>query len=160
MNRKRQWQQQNRKRHAARRWWWAAAVAVVLAVVAIVLPRRAAQARVGELNAQGLRVSGTGRSDASAVLDTAQFDSPRVREAYAIARRIPATLNQLYCWCGCVGNPTMGNHRSALECFESKHAASCDVCLANAEIAWAMTQQGITDPARIQRAIDERFGRV
>ncbi|MGH7458158.1 MAG: PCYCGC motif-containing (lipo)protein [Longimicrobiaceae bacterium] len=109
----------------------------------------------GELNAQGLRVSGEGRSDASHVMPPEFFEQPRVREAYAIAQEIPATLNQLYCWCGCV--PRI--HRSALECFESQHAANCDICLANAEVAWEMTQEGVTDPAAIQKKLDERFGR-
>lgn len=115
---------------------------------------------VGELRPDGLRIVPSGRSDASAVLDPARFDEPRIRAAYAVAQRIPETLNQLYCWCGCVGNPTMGNHRSALECFESDHAANCDVCLANAEIAWEMTEQGVTDAGKIQAAIDTRFARL
>lgn len=115
---------------------------------------------VGERRPDGLRIVPNGRSDASAVLDSARFDDARVREAYAIAQRVPATLNQLYCWCGCVGNPMMGNHRSALECFESTHAANCDVCLVNAEVAWELAQQGITDAARIQATIDERYGRA
>ena len=42
-----------------------------------------------------------------------------------------ATLNQLYCWCGCIER----GMRSNLECFESEHAAQCDVCLAGAEVA-------------------------
>ena len=160
MSKKRQWQRHGRRRHAARRWWWPVAVAVVLAAAVVSIPFLGPRTPGGELNAQGLRVSGEGRSDASAVMDPARFDQPRVREAYAIARRIPATLNQLYCWCGCIENPMMGDHRSALECFESAHAASCDVCLANAEIAWEMTRQDITDAASIQRAIDEQYGRM
>lgn len=159
MGMKRQLHGKERKRHGARRRWWPIAVAVLLAAGLVFIGRTGTRAGDNELNAQGLRVSGGGRSDASAVLDPAQFDQPRVREAYAIAQRIPATINQLYCWCGCIENPMMGNHRSALECFESAHAASCDVCLANAEIAWDMTRRGITDAAAIQRAIDERYER-
>ena len=111
---------------------------------------------VGELRENGLRIIPRGRSDASAVVPPESFDHPRVKEAYAIAQRIPETLNQLYCWCGCIER--MG-HRSALECFESDHAKNCDVCLGTAEIAWEMTQQGITDPAEIQKAVDARYGR-
>lgn len=110
----------------------------------------------GDLNAQGLRVSGEGRSDASAVAAPEQFEHPRVKAGYAVAQKIPETLNQLYCWCGCIER--MG-HRSALECFESDHAKNCDVCLGTAEIAWEMTQKGITDPAEIQKAVDVRYGR-
>lgn len=111
------------------------------------------------MSAQGLRVSGEGRSDASAVLDPAGFDQPRVRDAYAITCRIPATLNQFYCWCGCIENPLMGDHRSALECFESTHASFCDVCLDTAEIAWESERRGVADPAEIQRAVDARYWR-
>ena len=110
----------------------------------------------GELNAQGLRVSGEGRSDASAVTPPGFFSQPRVKAGYEIAQKIPETLNQLYCWCGCIERI---GHRSALECFESEHAAHCDVCLGTAEIAWEMTRKGITDPAEIQKAVDARYGR-
>lgn len=105
------------------------------------------------LNAQGLRVSGAGRADATRVLPASMFSNPRVREAYRIAAQIPATLNRLYCWCGCIER----GMRSNLECFESEHAAQCDVCLAGAEVAWEMHQKGITDAAQIQRVLDARF---
>lgn len=105
------------------------------------------------LNAQGLRVSGAGRSDATHVRPAALFSDPRVKRAYQIAALIPEILNKLYCWCGCIER----GMRSNLQCFESEHAAGCDVCLAGAEVAWEMRQQGITDPARIQHVLDARF---
>lgn len=110
----------------------------------------------GDLNAQGLRVSGEGRSDASHVVPPEHFQHPRVRAAYAIAQRIPETMNRLYCWCGCIER----GMRSALECFESEHGAACEICLRTAEIAGEMTEQGITDAGRIQREIDTRLGRI
>ncbi len=100
------------------------------------------------VRANGLRVSGAGRSDASQVLDPDQFANRRVHAAYAIARTIPATLNQLYCWCHC--ERTLGM-RSLLECFESMHAASCDLCLAQAEIAWHLTQRASPTPHGFRR---------
>ena len=106
---------------------------------------------------RGLRITATGRSDASQVLDPARFSTRRVRHAYVIAQEIPRTLNQLLCWCGCTAN---GTHRSALECFESTHAADCSICLANAEIAWDMRQRGITDAGAVQQELDRRFGRL
>ena len=105
-----------------------------------------------EPNSQGLRVSGDGRDDASQVLDPAGFTDSRVRQAYTIARAIPGTLNQLYCWCHC--EETLGM-RSLLECYESEHATQCEICLGEAELAWRLTQQGTTDPGQIQAAIDE-----
>jgi hypothetical protein len=115
-----------------------------------------ARAPGGELNAQGLRVSGEGRSDASHVTPPELFEHPRVKAACTIAQEIPETMNHLYCWCGCIER----GMRSALECFESNHGATCDVCIRTAEIAWKMTQQGVTDPGEIQRTIDTRLGRV
>lgn len=131
-------------------------VALVLAgmvvVVAALFGLRRSQ--VPELNEQGLRVSGDGRADASQVLEPHHFDAGAVRQAYAIAQRIPDTLNQLYCWCGCIDR---GLHRSALECFESRHGASCNICVGTAQVAWAMMERGDTDPASIQRELDRRY---
>ena len=110
----------------------------------------------GSLNAQGLRVSGEGRSDASHVVSPERFVRPRVKEAYAMAQRIPETMNHLYCWCGCIER----GMRSALECFESSHGAECEICIRTAEIAWEMTQRGVTDPGVIQKAVDTEMGRV
>lgn len=109
----------------------------------------------GDLTANGLRVSGEGRSDASHVTPPELFEHPRVKEAYAISQRIPETMNHLYCWCGCIER----GMRSALECFESNHGANCDICIRTAEIAWEMTQRGVSDPGAIQRAIDAAVGR-
>lgn len=106
---------------------------------------------VGELRPDGLRIVPSGRSDAGAVLEPGRFSSPKVREAYRIATRIPAVLNQLYCWCGCENR---GVHRSNLGCFEDTMAVNCDVCRGTAEIAWKMIRDGISDPATIQYAVD------
>lgn len=105
--------------------------------------------RIGHLTAPG-----AGRNDASRVIPESTFADPEVRHAYAIARRIPETLNHLYCWCGCIER----GMRSNLECFETDHAAECGICLAGAEVAWEMKQRGITNPAEIQRVLDERYG--
>ena len=115
-----------------------------------------ARAPGGDLNAQGLRVSGEGRSDASHVTPSELFEQSRVKAAYAIAQRIPETMNHLYCWCGCIER----GMRSALECFESHHGASCELCIRTAEIAWEMTQGGMTDPGAIQKAIDTQLRRA
>lgn len=106
------------------------------------------------LNSQGLRVAGTGRSDGSRVLSASLFSDPDVRNAYRIAAELSAILNKLYCWCGCIER----GMRSNLQCFETTHAATCDICLAGAEVAAEMRQRGITDPAQIQRELDSRFG--
>lgn len=110
---------------------------------------------VGELREDGLRIIPSGRSDASAVLDPAQFTDSTVRHAYWVAQQIPGTLNQLYCWCGCENR---GVHRSNLQCFEDRMGVNCDVCQGTAEIAYSLVQQGITDAAKIQAAVDAEWG--
>jgi hypothetical protein len=110
--------------------------------------------KVGMLRANGLRIIPSGRSDASHVLNPQQFSQPAVRDAYWIATQIPATLNQLYCWCGCENR---GEHRSNLQCFEDQMAVNCEVCRGTAEIAYSMVQKGVTDAAKIQAAVDAKW---
>lgn len=110
--------------------------------------------KVGMLRANGLRIIPHGRSDASHVLNPEQFSQPKVRHAYWIATQIPATLNRLYCWCGCENR---GQHRSNLQCFEDQMAVGCDVCRGTAEIAYSMVQKGVTDAAKIQAAVDAKW---
>jgi hypothetical protein len=110
---------------------------------------------VGSLRPDGLRIIATGRDDASAVLDPQSFSQAKVRHGYWIATQIPAVLNKLYCWCGC---ESRGVHRSNLQCFEDRMAEDCPVCLGTAEIAYDMTQKGITDASKIQAAVDVHWG--
>lgn len=151
--RKKAQQRSGRDRKSNTRVWPAFLLLTVLGALMVMMIN--ARAPGGDLNAQGLRVSGEGRADASHVTPPELFDHPRAKAAYAIAQAIPETMNQLYCWCGCIER----GMRRALECFESNHGANCDVCLGTAEIAWAMTQQGVTDAAEIQKAVDARYGR-
>jgi hypothetical protein len=109
------------------------------------------------VSGQAPRIVPTGRSDASAVLDSAGFSEKQQREAYAAAREIPAVLNQLYCWCHCKES-TIFHHRSLLECFESDHASQCSTCMGEAILAQKMVKGGITDVRQIQSAIDAHFG--
>ncbi|MBR7896196.1 hypothetical protein KDW83_30280 [Burkholderia multivorans] len=106
------------------------------------------------LRPDGLRIISSGVSDASHVLNPVQFPDIAVRHAYWVATQIPATLNKLYCWCGCENR---GEHRSNLQCFEDKMAVSCPVCQGTAEIAYQMTQAGVRDAAKIQAAVDAKW---
>ena len=110
---------------------------------------------LGRPRRDGLRLQPSGRSDSSDVLSPGQFTRPEVKRAYQIARKIPATLNKLYCWCKCENR---GIHRSNLACFEDQMAARCAVCLGTAKIAYEMKQKGVTDPAKIQAAVDKEWG--
>ncbi len=129
---------------------WCAAMAIVIATALVVLNTRPHSGR-----APAVKV--TGRSDAAAVIDAAQFKDPRQQHAYGVAHQVSAVLNHLYCWCHCHESDIF-HHRSLLECFESDHASGCSICMGSAEIAFTMTKQGVTDIKKIQAAIDARFG--
>lgn len=109
---------------------------------------------VGMLRPDGLRIIPSGRSDASHVLNPNQFADKDVRHSYWVATQIPATLNKLYCWCGCENR---GIHRSNLQCFEDQMAVTCAVCQGTAEIAWQMTKAGVQDAGKIQAAVDAKW---
>ncbi|WP_246258024.1 PCYCGC domain-containing protein [Pararobbsia alpina] len=109
---------------------------------------------VGMLRPDGLRIIPSGRSDASHVLNPNQFADKDIRHAYWVATQIPATLNKLYCWCGCENR---GVHRSNLQCFEDQMAVTCPVCQGTAEIAYEMTQAGVQDAGKIQAAADSKW---
>ncbi|USU14659.1 PCYCGC domain-containing protein [Paraburkholderia fungorum] len=110
--------------------------------------------RVGMLRPDGLRIIPGGRSDASHVLNPNQFADKDVRHAYWVATQIPASLNKLYCWCGCENR---GVHRSNLQCFEDQMAVTCAVCRGTAEIAYQMKQAGVQDAGRVQAAVDAKW---
>lgn len=80
--------------------------------------------------------------------------NPDIAETYRMAAAIPQVLDGLYCYCDCSKNL---DHYSLLECYQSDHAAGCDVCLGEAAMAYRMTQQG-QSLAAIRKAIDEAYG--
>lgn len=87
------------------------------------------------------------------VLDPAGFTDQRVREAYVAAKEYAHVLESIYCYCRCKENI---GHRALVECFETDHAAHCDVCMNEAIIAARMTKDGKT-PTEIQKAIDAYY---
>jgi hypothetical protein len=78
----------------------------------------------------------------------------RVSAVYAQAKEVAATLDGIYCHCDCSQH---AGHRSLLSCFESDHAAACDICMTEASIAYRMTKDGksLDD---IRQAVDELYG--
>jgi hypothetical protein len=67
-----------------------------------------------------------------------------VARGYAIARKYPATLDRLHCFCECAESP-MFQHRTLLTCFVDKHAAGCGICLAEARLAADLKDKGLSD---------------
>jgi len=79
---------------------------------------------------------------------------PRVEAAYMQAAEIAAVLDGLYCYCDCARH---SGHRSLLTCFESDHAAACDVCMSEASVAHKMTMDG-RSLDEVREAIDGFYG--
>lgn len=89
------------------------------------------------------------------VVPAARYASyPRVNAVYTQAAEISAILDGLYCYCDCARH---SGHRSLLSCFESDHAAACDVCMSEASIAHRMTMDG-RSLHEVREAIDEFYG--
>jgi len=80
--------------------------------------------------------------------------NPGAPEAYAAARRAPATLDGVYCHCDCSKH---AGHRSLLTCFETDHGAYCDICMGEAMLASGMAARG-QSLLDIRAAIDRQFG--
>ncbi len=79
---------------------------------------------------------------------------PRIQETYREAALVPQVLDGIYCYCECKEH--MG-HYSLLDCYKSDHAAGCDVCLSEGELAYKMTQQG-KSLDQIRAAVDRLYG--
>ena len=85
-------------------------------------------------------------------VDPAQF-AGSTKEAYKFARRNPAILEKLHCYCGC--DQTDG-HKSLLDCFRSYHGAWCEVGTSEAIQAEALSDLG--NPAdQIREFLRQRF---
>ena len=79
---------------------------------------------------------------------------PGALEAYAAARSAPRVLDGVYCHCDCSKH---AGHRSLLTCFESEHAAHCDICMGEAMLAAQLADRGAS-LQKIRDAIDRQFG--
>ena len=72
-------------------------------------------------------------------LDPQNFQGP-VREAYEIARRDPALLAQLHCYCGC---DKADGHKNLLDCYRDTHGSRCEICVGEARDAESMASRGM-----------------
>ncbi|HXY18884.1 MAG TPA: CYCXC family (seleno)protein [Gemmatimonadales bacterium] len=125
--------------------WLVAGVAVAATVVVLVATRGGGAGhhpvpRPGVTGARVLPASAFGEDE-------------RLVRAYEAARTMPELFDGLYCYCHC--KEDMG-HVSLLTCYESEHAASCDICLGEAAIAAQMHAAGASLDD-IRRAIDARY---
>jgi hypothetical protein len=84
-----------------------------------------------------------------AVLEPQDFTMPAVQNAYRIAGTLKEVLYQQPCYCHC-GRYLA--HTSLLDCYTSKHAAVCKICLQELFYAHEQTEKGKT-PQQIRGGI-------
>jgi len=112
------------KRRRARFRWLAAATVVLLGVIGLLLAWQARTA--GRLATSGPALSSAtagpavARRETRPTLDPARFVG-KAALTHQIAREIPDTLDQLYCYCEC--DKHVG-HKSLLSCYTDGHAAT------------------------------------
>ena len=78
----------------------------------------------------------------------------KTREAYRVAKQIPATLAQLPCYCEC--DRGFG-HKSLHSCFEDDHASHCAVCVDEALLAYELQTQNKMTPEQVRQRIIEKY---
>ncbi len=71
------------------------------------------------------------------------------RKAYAMAAKIKAVLYQQPCYCYCDRDD---HHHCLLDCYRTRHASGCGICMGEAIFAYEETQKGRT-PAQIRKEI-------
>lgn len=78
----------------------------------------------------------------------------KTRDAYRVAKQIPATLAQLPCYCEC--DRGFG-HKSLHSCFEDDHASHCAVCVDEALLAYQLQTQNKMTPEQVRERIIEKY---
>jgi hypothetical protein len=71
-------------------------------------------------------------------------DDAASQQAYAVARKHPALLDRLHCYCGCEESPQL-HHKSLLTCYTTLHATGCEICRGEATMAGRMKDEGSPD---------------
>jgi hypothetical protein len=117
-------------------FWISGAAAFLLAAAPTPTPRPTAAATN----------SCTTCKERQATLDPSRFGNaePGVKEGYENARKYPATLDKIHCFCECAESP-MFHHKTLLTCFTSTHAAGCGICLGEARLAAELKDKGLPD---------------
>ena len=95
-----------------------------------------------------------------AVLDPNLFTDlrvyePEVKPAYAVARKYPATLDRIHCFCECAESERF-HHKNLLTCFTDMHAAGCGICIKEALLAADLKDKGASD-AEVEATVEQLF---
>jgi len=99
-------------------------------------------------------------TERGAVLDPSLFADLKIyeaaaRPAYEIARKYPATLDRLHCFCECQES-MIHRHKTLLTCFTSRHAAGCGICMNEAILAGELKDKGLADD-QIENTVESVF---
>ncbi len=78
----------------------------------------------------------------------------KTRDAYRVAKQIPATLAQLPCYCECDRGY---GHKSLHSCFEDDHASQCAVCVDEALLAYQLQTHNKMTPEQVRQRIIEKY---
>jgi hypothetical protein len=81
------------------------------------------------------------KGELPATMSPSLFADVAVQNAYVIAARIKKTLYQQPCYCHC--DQSQG-HGSLLDCYVSRHASGCDICLREDFYAYEQIAKGKT----------------
>src|SRR5882724_326946 len=81
------------------------------------------------------------KGELPAVMSLSLFTDVAVQNAYVIAARIKKTLYQQPCYCHC--DQSQG-HGSLLDCYASRHASGCDICMREDFYAYEQVGKGKT----------------
>jgi hypothetical protein len=84
-----------------------------------------------------------------ATLSPDLFSDPVVQNAYTVAARVRKVLYQEPCYCHC--DRSQG-HTALLDCFASKHASDCQICVREDLYTYEQTHKGKT-PTQIREGI-------
>ncbi|HYK43094.1 MAG TPA: PCYCGC motif-containing (lipo)protein [Thermoanaerobaculia bacterium] len=74
----------------------------------------------------------------------AGWNDTDVKKAYEAARKYPATLDLIHCFCECKESPRE-HHKTLLTCFTNEHAAGCGICQHEAILAAKLKDDGASD---------------
>jgi hypothetical protein len=99
-------------------------------------------------------VEKAGVLDPKLFTDTTKYER-EVAPAYEVARKYPATLDRLHCFCECQESMTH-RHKTLLTCFTTDHAAGCGICIREALLAKELKEKGMPDD-QIENAVESVF---
>jgi hypothetical protein len=128
------------------------AVVLVLGLLLIIVPQRVASRSAQAPSAEPVPAFHTEvpKGLLPATMNPTEFSGVLVQNAYTLASRVRRVLYQQPCYCHC--DRSQG-HGSLLDCFASKHAAECGVCLREGFYSYEQSRKGKT-AAQIREGIE------